>query len=197
MNCSCALDKSYGETPMEQLTNIIFENKEKYDDNQYSIINELLLKVNDKCNFNKGKAHYVDFYIISNLFNATDQVKDALDYCSDNYNSEYENEFNDEENYMDYESVITKGRCKVYLDTLEHVENTIDFYDDFISILDKSFKSDKSYSNYHTAVRITMEKHIKEVSIKLKDNIDYKWLRVRDSSLAYSKINPVVEEAPA
>lgn len=197
MNCCHALDESYGDTPMEQLTNVIFENKEKFDNKQYTILNELLLKVNDRCNFNVGKAHYVDFYLISNMFNATDDVKDRLDYCNENYNTEYEDEFNDDENYMDYETVITKGRCKVYLDTLETVENTIDFYDDFISILDKSFKSDKSYSNYHTAVRIAIEKHVKEVSLKLKDNIDYQWMRVRDCSLAYSKISPVEEEVRA
>lgn len=189
---SDTLDSSYGKNPMEQLTNIIFECKEGIDDNKYAIINELLLKVNGACSFNDDKVcHVLTFQLCSYLINATDQIKEDLDYMPENYNSDYEHE-HDYEDDDDAYTITTDMYCKLYLDHKTYKALVLDFYSDFHSIIEESFKNKKSYTNYQTAINVGYEKHLKEVSKRIKDNIDYEWVKVKDTHIKYIRVSPFI-----
>lgn len=113
MNMSDTLDESYGNTPMEQLSNITFESKENVDCHECAIINELLLKVNNACSFNTNKVcHSLNFVISSEIFNASDQIKEELDCLDENYNSDFEDEHEWEDEDDGY-SITTEVHCKI------------------------------------------------------------------------------------
>ena len=188
------LDSSYGDTPMEQLTNIIFECKEGIDNNKYAIINELLLKVNNACSFETDTvAHSLNFQICSYMVNATDQIKEELDYTAENYNSDYENEHEWEDD-DDAFYITTDIYCKIYLKHKTYKQIVLDFYSDFHSIIEDSFKNKKSYRNYQTALNVGYGKHIKEISCRIKDNIDPNWVKVKDTHVKYFSLKPSVSQ---
>lgn len=186
---SASLDESYGKTPIEQLTNIMFEEKEKISSKTYGIICELLSKV-DKQVVNEGtEPHCLKYMITSTLLNATDAVKEDLDYCADMYNSDYENE-HDWECEDDGLTINTYGYAKIYLNHKETWLPVLDFYSDFLAIIEKSFKNKKSYTNYQTSMNVAYEKHIKELHAKIKDNIDYEWTKTKDTHIKYLSCRP-------
>ena len=192
MNMSDTLDKSYGDTPMEQLSNIIFECKENLDNNKYAIINELLLKVNNACSFNTNKVcHSLNFVISSEIFNASDQIKEELDYLDENYNSDFEDahEWEDED---DGYSITTEVYCKIYLDNKTFKTCVLDFYSDFHSIIEESFKNKKSYTNYQKSLNVGYTNHMKKISRGIKDNIDYQWCKIKDTHIKYLSVKPWV-----
>jgi len=187
---SDVLDESYGDTPIEQLSNLLFESKESMDNKNYTIINELLLKINDACDFNTNKIpHYLTFIISSVLVNATDQIKEDLDYMAENYNSDYEEE-HDYEDEDDCFYINTPCLCKLYLNASNNKACVLDFYSEFHSVIEESFKNKKSYINYQTCMNVNYSKHIKEISNKIKDNIDYEWCKVKDTHIKYISLKP-------
>ena len=193
---SDSLDESYGNTPMEQLTNIIFECKEGIDSEKYAIMNELLLKVNKACNFESGATpHYFNFRIQTILINATDAIKEDLDYCADNYNSDYE-DYHDWEDEEDLFYINTDIHCKIYLDYATNRTCLLDFYSDFHDIIESSFKNKKSYVNYQTCLNVGYEKHLKEVAKRVKDNIDYEWVKIKETHVQYLSVKPISVAVP-
>tara|TARA_R110002153_G_scaffold272618_1_gene441571 strand:+ start:132 stop:521 length:390 start_codon:yes stop_codon:yes gene_type:complete len=124
------------------------------------------------------------------MINATDQIKEDLDGIPDNYNSDYENE-HDWEDEDDIYSITTDIYCKIYLDNKTYCSDSI-IHCDFHGVMEESFKNKKSYGNYQSCLNVGYEKHIKEVSKRIKDNIDYEWCKVKDTHIKYIEIKPWV-----
>ena len=187
---SDALDVSYGNTPLEQLTNIIFENKEKLDDKNYAVMNELVLKINNQIMSNNNICHWFCFEICTELINATDDIKEQLDDCSETYNSDYENEY-ETEDVDDIQCIKTTGMCKLYLDTKVYSHEFLDSYMDFHDHIKEALCHDKSYMNYQASMSVLNNLHSKKIVKFVKDNIDYRWLKVVDTYVKYISLLPL------
>jgi len=193
---SDSLDESYGTNPIEQITNVLFEEKEKLSSKSYGMICELIGKISKEYNYDGKEPHCLKYVITSNIMNATDCVKEELDYCNDMYNSDYENE-HEWECDDDGQYITTAGYAKIYLNHKETWVPVLDFYSDFLSIIEKSFKNKKSYMNYQTSMNVAYEKHIKEIHLAVKNNIDFEWTKVKDTHIKYISCRPWASPEPS
>ena len=190
MSLSSKLDDSYGRNDMEKLCSVIFEAKDKMPETTYLLISELLLKVDKMIAHEQNESHYLYYEIVTPLINATDQIKNDLDYVADNYNSDYEevHDYDDEDNVQ---YIKTKTHCRIYL---KEKLTAILLVNDMVSIFDylkDSQKNEKSFCNFYHSLNVATNKHIKKVSIALKDNIDTEWVKCGDTLIAPYMIKPI------
>tara|TARA_R110000851_G_scaffold85955_3_gene186751 strand:- start:152 stop:739 length:588 start_codon:yes stop_codon:yes gene_type:complete len=191
MNLSDNLEDEYGETPMEQLGNIMFETKDKLDEKTYRIICELLVKINDKIDKPLEIMHCYTFKMVTPIVCATDDIKQQLDYISDNYNSDFEDEHDDDDS-EDADYVETTGYCKLYLKEATNLLMGFDPNTSIRELLRNAMKNPQSFRNYDSALNVLINVHNKKIHEVLKNHIDIEWTKQYKTCIIPTMIKPWV-----
>tara|TARA_R110002020_G_scaffold118361_3_gene270593 strand:- start:4527 stop:5129 length:603 start_codon:yes stop_codon:yes gene_type:complete len=176
MNLSDALDPEYGKNPMEQLQNVLFETKDKLDEKTYRILCELMLKVDKIIEHPQEELHCYTFKLVTPIISATDIIKRQLDYISDNYNSDFELE-HEEDDEDNIEFVETPTYCKLYLKEKMEAIMSHDDRKYMKKIVRDAMKNPNSCRNYESSLSVAFAIHSKKIHYILKNHIDVEWTK--------------------
>tara|TARA_R110002072_G_scaffold231120_3_gene388475 strand:- start:1837 stop:2427 length:591 start_codon:yes stop_codon:yes gene_type:complete len=193
MNLSDNLAVEYGNTAWEQLSNILFETKEKLDNKNYTIICELLVKVDKMLDHPLTKLHSYHFKLVTPIYTATDTIKEQLDYTHDNYNSDFELEHDDEEE-DDIQFIESESYCKIYLKEDTESLMVFDSIKEMKNIIRNSMKNPKSCKNYESSLSVLFTKHSNEIHQSLKNHIDIEWTKIGKTLIVPTLIKPWVQD---
>ncbi len=189
MNLSDALDAEYGKNPMEQLQNVLFETKEKLDEKTYRIVCELMLKVDKMIEHPQNELHCYTFKLVTPIISATDVIKQQLDYMSDNYNSDYELEHEDDDE-DNIEFVETTTYCKLYLKEKIQAIMTHDDRKYMKKIVRDAMKNPQSCKNYESSLSVIFALHSNKIHTILKNHIDIEWTKQGKTIIVPTIIKP-------
>ncbi len=191
MNLSDNLDAEYGKNPMEQLQNVLFETKDKIDEKNYLIICELLLKVDKMIEHKQDSLHCYSYKLVTPVICATDVIKRQLDYISDNYNSDYELEHEDDDE-DNIEFVETTTYCKLYLKENTEAIITHDDRPYMKKLVRDAMKNPQSCKNYESSLSVVFALHSKKIHQTLKNHIDIEWTKQGKTIIVPTLIKPWV-----
>ena len=191
MNLSDNLDAGYGKNPMEQLQNVLFETKDKLDEKTYVILCELLLKVDKMIEHPQEELHCYTYKLVTPIIAATDIIKSELDYVSDNYNSDFELEHEDDDE-DNIEFVETTSYCKIYFKDRIEAIMTHDDRHYMKKLLRDALRNPKSCRNYESSISVAFALHSKKIHQILKNHIDIEWTKQGKTMIVPTLIKPWV-----